>query len=50
MVKSDVIKSVGKNALKGINKKAVIKVSKTKLKDYRKLFKKKGQKKSVKVK
>ena len=33
---------VGKNALKGINKKCKIKVPKKKLKAYKKLFKKKG--------
>lgn len=50
VVKSAKIKSVGKNAFKGINKKAVIKVPKAKLKKYQKLFKKKGQAKSVKIK
>lgn len=48
-VKSTKIKTVGKNALKGIHKKAVIKVPKAKLKKYKKIFKKKGQKKSVKL-
>lgn len=41
---------VGKLALKGINKKAVIRIPKSKKKAYRKLFKGKGQKKSVIVK
>lgn len=50
VIKSSFIKSVGKNALKGINKKAVIKVPKSKLKSYQKKFKKKGQKSSVKIK
>lgn len=50
VVYSYFIKSVGKNALKGINKKAVIKVPKSKLKSYQKKFKKKGQKSSVKIK
>lgn len=49
-VKSVKLKKVGKNALKGIHKKAVIKVPKKMLKKYRKLWKKKGQKKSVKIK
>ena len=42
-------KSVGKNAFKGIHKKAVIKVPKKKLKAYRKFLKGKGQAKSVKI-
>ena len=50
VIKSSFIKSVGKDALKGINKKAVIKVPKSKLKSYQKKFKKKGQKSSVKIK
>ena len=49
-VKTTKLKSVGKNALKGIHKKAVIKVPKSKLTKYKKLFKSKGQKKTVKVK
>lgn len=48
-VKSTNLKKVGKNALKGIHKKAVIKVPKKKLKTYKKLFSKKGQK-TVKIK
>ena len=48
-IKSKTLKSVGKNALKGINKKCKIKVPKAKLKAYKKLFKKKGQAKSVKI-
>ena len=44
------IKKVGKNAFKGINKKAVIKVPKKKLKKYTKLFEKKGQGKNVVIK
>ena len=43
-------KSVGKNAFKGIHKKAVIKVPKKKLKAYKKFLKGKGQAKSVKIK
>ncbi len=50
-VKSRKLKTVGKLALKGINKKAVIRIPKSKKKKaYRKLFKGKGQKKSVIVK
>lgn len=41
---------VGKNALKGIHKKCVIKVPSSKLKKYKKLFKKKGQAKTVRIK
>lgn len=48
-VKSTNLKKVGKNALKGIHKKAVIKVPKKKLKTYKKLFSKRGQK-TVKIK
>lgn len=43
-------KSVGKNVFKGIHKKAVIKVPKKKLNDYKKILKGKGQAKSVKIK
>ncbi len=49
-VKSAKLKSVGKNALKGIHKKAVVKVPKSKLAKYKKLFKGKGQKKTVRIK
>ncbi|MBR1693103.1 MAG: leucine-rich repeat protein [Lachnospiraceae bacterium] len=49
-IKTKVLTSVGKNALKGIHKNCVIKVPKTKVKDYTKLFKKKGQPASVKIK
>ena len=49
-VKSTGLKKVGAKALKGIHKKAVIKVPKKMLKKYKKLFKGKGQKKTVKVK
>ena len=48
-VKSTKLTSVGKNALKGIHKKAVIKVPKSKLSKYKKLFKGKGQQKTVKI-
>ena len=49
-VKSVKLKSVGKNALKGVHKKAVIKVPKSKLAKYKKLFRNRGQKKTVKIK
>lgn len=49
-VKTARLKSVGANALKGIHKKAVIKVPKKQYKKYTKLFKNKGQKKTVKIK
>nr|MCR4690815.1 leucine-rich repeat domain-containing protein [Lachnospiraceae bacterium] len=49
-VEAENLQSVGKNALKGIHKKCVIKVPKSKKKAYTKKFKKKGQKKTVKVK
>lgn len=50
-IKSDVLKSVGNNAIKGIYKKAVITCGKKKLKAYKKLFAKKtGYKKSMKIK
>ena len=43
-------KTIGKKAFSGIHKKAVIKVPAKKLKAYKKLFKKKGQAKTVKIK
>ena len=49
IVNSNVIKKVGKKALKGIHANCKIKVPKKKLKNYKKLFKNKGQKSSVKV-
>jgi hypothetical protein len=49
-VKSKVLKSVGAKALKGINKKAVIKVPKAKKAAYKKLLAKKGQAKTVVIK
>lgn len=49
-INSNVLKKVGKNAFKGINKKASIKVPKKKKKAYQKLLKRKGQSKSVKIK
>lgn len=50
VLKSKSLKTVGKNAFKGIHKKAVIKVPSAKLKKYKKLLAKKGQKKTVKIK
>ena len=50
-IKSSVLKSIGKNAIKNINKKATIKVPKKKLNVYKKLFKSKtGYKKTMKIK
>ena len=49
-IKSKVLKKVGKNAFKGINKKAVIKVPSAKRKAYTKLLAKKGQSSTVKIK
>ncbi len=49
-VKSKTIKKVGKNAFMNIHKKCKIKVPKQTYKSYKKLFAKKGQKKSVKIK
>lgn len=49
-IKSTELKTVGKNALKGIDKKAVIKVPKRKLKAYRSKFKARtGFQKSMKI-
>ena len=51
IIKSLKLKTVGKNAIKNIYKKAVIKAPKKKLKAYKKLFKKKtGFKKPMKIK
>lgn len=49
-IKGKNLKKVGKNAFKRINKKAVIKVPKKQYKKYKKLLKKKGQNKKVKIK
>lgn len=49
-VKSKSIKKIGSKAFKGIHKKAVIKVPKAKLKVYKKLLKKGGVGKNVKIK
>ena len=49
-IKSKVLKKAGKNCLKGIHKKAVIKVPSSKYKDYVKRLAKKGQSKTVKIK
>ncbi len=48
-IKSTKLKKVGKNAFKGIHAKAVIKAPKAKLKAYKKLLKKKGQGKKVRI-
>lgn len=49
-IKSTKLKSVGKNAIKGIYKKAVIKCPSKKLKNYKKLFKvSSGYKKTMKI-
>lgn len=48
-IKSKKLKTIGKNAFKGIHAKAKIKVTRGKLKTYRKLFKKKGQGKKVTI-
>lgn len=48
-IKSKSLKSVGKNAFKGIYKKCKIKVPAKKLNSYKKLLSKKGQKDSVKI-
>jgi len=48
-IKSNRLGKVGKNALKGIHKKCAIKVPKGKMKAYKKLFKGKGQKKTVQI-
>ncbi|MDE6852394.1 MAG: leucine-rich repeat protein, partial [Lachnospiraceae bacterium] len=49
-ISSTKITSVGKNAWKGIYKKAVIQVPKKKRAAYQKLFRNKGQKKTVRIK
>lgn len=49
-VKTNVLKTVGKNAFKGIYKKAYINVPNSKARAYRKLMKKAGQGKGVKIK
>lgn len=48
-IKGTKLKKVGKNALKKIHSRAVIKVPKSKFKDYSKFLKGKGQNKSVKI-
>ena len=49
VIKSTQLKTVGKNAFKGIYNKAKIKVPKSKLKGYTKILKGKGQQGSVKI-
>ena len=48
-IKSTALKSVGKDALKGIQSNAKIKVPAKKLSTYKKLLKNKGQGKKVKI-
>lgn len=48
-INSKSLKFIGKNAFKGINQKARIKVPASRLKKYKKLFKKKGLKSTVKI-
>ena len=48
-LKSTKLKTVGKTALKGVNAKCKIKVPAKKVNAYKKMFKGKGQKLSVKV-
>lgn len=48
-IKSTKLKTVGKNALKGIHKRAKIKVPSKKVSAYKKVFRKKGQKSTVKI-
>lgn len=49
-IKSVKIKKIGKNAFKDINKKTVIKIPKSKNKTYKKLLKKSGLKRTVRIK
>lgn len=49
-IKSTKLKKIGKNAFKGINKKAVIRIPKSKNKTYKKLLKKGGVKSPVRIK
>lgn len=48
-IKSIQLKTVGKNAFRGVNAKAKIKVPKSRLRFYKKLFAKKGQKRTVQI-
>ncbi len=49
-IKATKLNRAGANSFKGIHKKAIIKVPKSKLKAYQKVLKKKGQASSVKIK
>lgn len=49
VVQSTQLKTIGKNTFKGIYSKAKIKVPKNRFKSYKKLFNKKGLKKTVKI-
>lgn len=46
-VKTKILRMVGKNALRGISSRAVVKVPKKSLKRYQKLFRNKGQRRTV---
>ena len=46
-VKTKTLRMVGKNALRGISSRAVVKVPKKSLKRYQKLFRNKGQRRTV---
>ncbi len=48
-IKSSSIKKIGKDAFKGINKKCVIEVPKAKKKAYKKMFRKAGLSKKIKI-
>ncbi len=50
IIKTTKLKSVGKQAFKGIHKKAIIKIPRKKYEKYKKLLKGKGQKKTVQIK
>ena len=49
VIRGTALKSVGKNAFKGVNSRAVVKVPKKKLKAYQKLLKNKGLSKAAKI-
>ncbi|MDE6615891.1 MAG: leucine-rich repeat protein, partial [Lachnospiraceae bacterium] len=48
-IKSSSIKKIGKDAFKGINKKCVVEVPKAKKKAYKKMFRKAGLSKKIKI-
>ena len=49
VIRGTALKSVGKNAFKGVDRRAVVKVPKKKLKAYQKLLKNKGLSKTAKI-